>query len=93
MKFMLSLVDTVDYIRSQKYVHGDLHEENIMVLKEDTSTPYIIDFDACEAVGTEIIETTKSFGELDCNYITYGCDRFSLIKIFKLLFKDDDVND
>ncbi|KAJ1956344.1 hypothetical protein GGI12_005331 [Dipsacomyces acuminosporus] len=90
MLFMTRLIDTVDYIRSLRYVHGDIHEENIMVLKEDTSFPYIIDFDACEEVGTEIVETTKSFGEPDCKYLTYGCDSFSIIKIFKLLFNPED---
>ncbi|KAJ1953364.1 hypothetical protein GGI12_006028 [Dipsacomyces acuminosporus] len=90
MLFMTRLIDTVDYIRSLRYVHGDLHEENIMVLKENTSFPYIVDFDACEEVGTKIIETTKSFGEPGCKYLTYGCDSSAIVDIFKLLFKQED---
>ncbi|KAJ2535150.1 hypothetical protein EV175_006949, partial [Coemansia sp. RSA 1933] len=72
MAFILSLIDTFDYLSSQNYVHADLYEGNIMALKEDPSTPYLIDFDASEPVATEMIETTKSFGLPRCDYITYG---------------------
>ncbi|KAJ2559871.1 hypothetical protein EV175_000105 [Coemansia sp. RSA 1933] len=90
MKFMLSLIDTVDYLRSQNYIHADLYEGNIMVLKEDPSTSYLIDFDAAEPVATEMIETTKSFGLPRYDYIAYGCDNMSSVRVFKLPFKQSD---
>ncbi|KAJ2536121.1 hypothetical protein EV175_006836 [Coemansia sp. RSA 1933] len=91
MKFILSLIDTVDYLRSQNYVHADLYEGNIIVLKEDPSTSYLIDFDASEPVGTKMVETTKSFGLPSCDYITYRWDSFSIVEIIQLLFKQSDV--
>ncbi|KAJ2156770.1 hypothetical protein GGF46_004973 [Coemansia sp. RSA 552] len=86
MKFFKHLVVAVDYIRELGFVHGDIHVENIMVKKEDTSFPYLIDFDACEKVGTKIIETTKTFGEKRSDIITYGCDSSLLIDVFETLF-------
>lgn len=86
LAFMKKLVEVVDFMRSLGFVHGDIHDENIMVKESDTSFPYLIDFDACEVAGTEMITTTKTFGEPRSNIITYGCDSSALIKIFKLLF-------
>ncbi|KAJ2548312.1 hypothetical protein EV175_004877 [Coemansia sp. RSA 1933] len=91
MAFMLSLIDTVDYLRSQNYVHADLYEGKIIVLKEDPSTSYLIDFDASEPVGTKMVETTKSFGLPSCDYITYRWDSVSIVEIIQLLFKQCDV--
>ncbi|KAI9467471.1 hypothetical protein BX667DRAFT_510575 [Coemansia mojavensis] len=86
MRLFKYLVDVVGYLRSSIYVHGDIHDENIMVKASDTSFPYLIDFDCCERAGTEITTTTKCFGEPRSNIITYGCDSSALIEIFKLLF-------